>query len=693
MNVNIYPMRNRRGLPAAWAVLVLATAIAPGALAQDTAAHNHTGQAWQIIDPPQSTLVYAADGSVIGEFGRETRTSVPLSSLPPYVPEAFIAIEDHRFYEHNGVDVVGVLGAIKDRMLGRNKRGASTITQQLVGNMHPDIVSRRERSLDRKLREQAAAREMERHYSKAQILEAYLNQILFGHGWYGVDAAARHYFGVSASQLTLAQAATLAALPKGPAEFDPLRYPQRARRRRNLVLAVMANQGLISRAQAAKAARERLITIPPDIDQPAPYFIDAVRAAAESAGVEVEIGGFRIYSTLDRGLQRSATDALAAGAAAIEAGRGYAHPTLASHPAPAGGARNGTAYLQGMIVALDPSTGEVRALVGGRKYQDSPFDRALDARRQAGSAFKPIVYAAAVNAGIPANAIVYDTALAIPLHSGRTYRPQNADRLFLGRLTLREALVESRNTVAIQLGERVGLDSISALAHRMGISTPIAPVLSSALGAGVVRPIDLVTAYAAFATLGTVPEPQFMTRIEDRDGRQVWGSTEASVTQESALDSGVAFIVRDMLRDVVDRGTAAPARRLLPAGMLAAGKTGTTNDNSDVWFVGMTPGIVAGVWLGFDRAQSILPGAAGGTLAAPIWARMIAGHAGPAADDSSEWAPPDWIAAAMLDRVTGAPADSSTPPSRRYMEYFLPGTEPGLLYLWPLTGDGVTPEW
>jgi penicillin-binding protein 1A len=689
-------MPNRRILRAAWALV----AFAPGLAAQE-AAHDAVqegapargGQAWQIIDPPQSTLVYAADGSAIGEFGNETRTSVPLSTLPPYVPQAFIAIEDHRFYEHDGVDVVGVLGAIKDRMLGRNARGASTITQQLVGNMHPDLVSRREHTLDRKLREQAAAREMERHYSKAQILEAYLNQILFGHGWYGIDAAARHYFGVPASELTLAQAATLAALPKGPAEFDPVRYPQRARRRRNLVLTVMANQRLISRADAARAARERLVTIPPDIEQPAPYFVDAVRAAAEGAGVDVGVGGFRIYSTLDTGLQRSAVEALATGAAAIEARKAYPHPTLANHPAPAAGARNGTAYLQGMIVALDPSTGEVRALVGGRKYQDSPFNRAVDARRQAGSAFKPIVYAAAIGIGLPANTIVYDTALAIPLRSGRTYRPMNADRLFLGRLTLREALAQSRNTVAVQLGERVGLDSVVALAHRMGISTPIAPVLSTALGAATVRPIDLVAAYAAFATLGTVPEPQFITRIEDRDGREVWSATEASVTRESALDSGVAFIVRDMLRDVVDRGTAAPARRVLPAGMLVAGKTGTTNDNSDVWFIGMTPGLVAGVWLGFDRPQSIVAGAAGGTLAAPIWAHMMAQHVEPATEDSSAWARPAWVAGATLDRVTGVPADSTTPAAQRYTEYFLPGTEPGLFYLWSVTGDGVVPEW
>ncbi len=637
-------------------------------------------EAWRIVEPAQSTLVYAADGSLIGEIGREIRTSVPLASLPRYLPNAFIAVEDRRFYEHNGVDVVGMMSALRDRVLRGRQRGASTITQQLVGNMYPDLVSRRDLSLDRKLREQHAAREMERHYTKAQILEAYLNQINFGHGWYGVDAAARHYFGKSAGEVSLAEAALLAALPKGPAEFDPARFPLRAKRRRDLVLTLMAQQGRISATAAAAAKREPLGVVPLGVSEPAPYFVDAVRSAALRMGIPVDsgTGGYRIHSTLDPTLQHAADAALTAGIAAVEARPGYSHPTLATHApfSSSGAASSRVPYLEGLVVALDPGTGDVRALIGGRDYHDSPFDRALNAVRQPGSAFKPVVYAAAIADSIPANTLLADTALAIPLDDGTVYRPENVDGEFMGPLTMRQAFVLSRNPVAVALAERVGMDTVSALAHRLGITTPIAPYPSSAIGASGVRPIDLVTAYAAFATLGTVPQPMVITEIDDRTGHTVWTAPQGPNAQGSVLDSGAAFIVRDMMRDVVDRGTAAGIRRTLPP-VLVAGKTGTTNDNTDVWFVGMTPDLVAGVWLGFDDPQPITASAGGGTLAAPIWARMMATYYADHAPAVTDWPHPSTLVTADVDRLTGAPADSTTPSDRRYTEYFLPGTEPG----------------
>jgi penicillin-binding protein 1A len=629
----------------------------------------NSGPPWTIVDPPQSTLVYGSDGSLIGEIGRQLRTSVPIASLPAYVPQAFIAIEDHRFYQHNGVDVVGVLGAIKDRVIGRRARGASTITQQLVGNMHPDAIDRRDMSLDRKLREQDAAREMERHYTKAQILEAYLNQIPFGHGWFGIDAAARHYFGKSAGELTLAEAATLAALPRSAPYYDPIRHADRARRRRDLVLRVMADQGLITPEAATAARRTPLVTLPAAGTNPAAYFVDAVRIAATREGIPVEAGGYRIYSTLDPMLQVAADSALADVAASVESHPGYGHPTLASH------ARGAADYLQGLVVALDPSTGDVRALVGGRNYGDSPFDRALFAVRQPGSAFKPIVYAAAIADSTPASAMVSDTALAIPLADGSIYRPEDADAQFLGPMTVREALARSRNSVAVQLAMRVGIDTVIDLAHQMGITTPIAPFPSSAIGASAVRPIEMVAAYSAFATLGTVSQPQFMSRIEDRGGHTIW--TAHPIAPRAVLDSNVAFIVRDMMRDVIDRGTATIVRRSLPAQIPAAGKTGTTNDNTDVWFIGCTPDLVAGVWLGFDQPQTITPGAAGGSIAAPVWAKVAA--AADRGHEFADWVPPATLETADLDRLTGAPADSATPPDRRYTEYFLPATLPPAL--------------
>jgi penicillin-binding protein 1A len=659
--------------PARWVapvlVVLLWSGAVAGARAQGVQQPAPDSEPWRLIQPPQSSLVFARDGSLIGEIGREWRTSVPLQTLPRYVGQAFIAIEDKRFYQHNGVDVIGFAGAIKDMLRGE-ARGGSTITQQLVGNMHPTIIDRRDRSPGRKLREQAAAREMEQHYTKDQILEAYLNQIIFGHGWYGVEAASRHYFGKSASRLTLAEAASLAAMPRSPAYYDPARHPDHNRERRNTVLALMAQQGYITAAQAAAAQGEPVVTVPNDgMSVAAPYFVDVVQTQLDRAGVPVSNGGYRIYTSLDPELQRDAQVALVEGTAAVEMRPGYRHPTFASH------ARGTHDYLDGAVVALDPVSGEVRALLGGRSYQDSPFNRAVNALRQPGSAFKPIVYAAAIGDSIPANTVVADTALAIPLPDGSVYSPDNDDGKFLGPMTLRQALVESRNTVAVQLGMRVGMDSIIALARRMGISTPIANVPSSAIGASAVRPLDFVAAYAAFANLGTAVEPRFVVRVDDAGGRTVWASHPAPPLP--ALDPGVAFIVRDIMRDVVARGTATAVRRYLPASVPAAGKTGTTNDNSDVWFVGMTPELVAGVWLGFDTPQTIARGAVGGALAAPIWGKMMARYYSDHAP--GQWVAPASLVSAPLDRTTGALADSTTPTDSVYTEYFLDGTEPGAL--------------
>ncbi len=632
-----------------------------------------TGQAWQIVTPAQSSLVYARDGSLIGEIGAEWRTNVSIRTLPKYVGEAFIAVEDKRFYQHNGVDVVGIAGAIKDNLLG-SSRGASTITQLLVGNMHPDLIDRRDRSgisgLERKLKEQSAAREMERHYNKEQILEAFLNQISFGHGWYGIESAARHYFGKPASQLTLAEAATLAAMPKGPAIYDPAKYPDRSKNRRDAILGLMAEQKYISAADAAAARAEPVRTVSDGgVSAPSPYFVDVVRVQAERAGVPVSTGGFRIYTTLDPALQRAAVQALAEGTAEVERRPGYHNPTYASH------AKGSTDYLQGAVVAIDPSSGDVRALVGGRNYQESPFNRAVSGMRQPGSSFKPFVYARALMDSLPPNAIVPDTAIDIR-YDNQSYRPKNSDDKFMGNITLRDAITFSRNPVAVQLWMRYGADSIIALARRFGITTPISPYPASAIGASEVQPLAFIAAFTALDNLGTPMEPRFVYHVDDRSGKTLWSQGVQSLPP--ALDPQVTFILRDMMRDVVERGTASPVRRYLPASVPVAGKTGTTDDNTDVWFVGVTPEIVAGVWLGFDKPRPIAEhGVAGGSLAAPVFAQMLAaaGYTHPAA----AWDMPPGLVTAVLDRETGKLADPSTPAERRYTEYFLAGTEPGAL--------------
>jgi penicillin-binding protein 1A len=642
------------------------------------AAPVQPNEAWRIVPQPQATEVYARDGSLIGEIGKQLRTSVSIRTLPKYVGQAFIAVEDQRFYQHDGVDLVGIAGALKDNLFGEH-RGASTITQQLVGNMHPDLINRNDRSIGRKLREQSAAREMERHYNKEQILEAYLNQVDFGHGYFGVESAARHYFGKSASALTLAEAATLAAMPKGPAIYDPINHPDRLRQRRDLVLGLMAQQNYISRA-TADAARATPLVIAPDrgMAAPAQYVVDIVRVQATRAGVPVMDGGYKIYTSLDPLLQRLATDALRDQAAALEARPNYRHPKYPDAES-----------LQGAVVVMDPATGDVRALVGGRDYARSQFDRAVDGLRQPGSSFKPIVYASALADSLPPTTLLGDTAIAIPLPNGTYYRPQNSDHAYLGEITMRDALAKSRNVVAVQLAQRIGMDTVIATARRMGILTPIAPVPSSAIGASAVRPIDLVSAYTTFANLGTPVEPRFIYRIEDRTGKIVMAPPVRALPP--ALDPRVAFVTRDMMRDVVERGTATVVRRFLPEDVPVAGKTGTTDDNTDVWFVGVTPELVAGVWLGFDKPQMITSGAAGGSLAAPVWAEMISKYYAARGLHGGTWAPPLGVISAEMDRTTGALATPSTPPDQRYTEYFIEGTEPAALKLdpWTVFKDGV----
>jgi penicillin-binding protein 1A len=662
---------------------VIVLSAAASAAAAQTPAPASTGEPWRIIQLPQSSRVLARDGSLIGDIGREIRNSVSIKSLPWYVPKAFVAVEDQRFYEHDGVDAKAIAGAIAGKILGSNRGGGSTITQQLVGYMHPDIIDRREVSgtagISRKLREQQAAIEMEKHYSKEQILEAYLNQINLGRGWYGVEAASWHYFGHAAARLTLAEAATLAALPRSQPYYDPIAHPDRSRERRNLILQLMADQKMITQALADKTKLEP-VTVAPNGGTAAPsgYFVDAVRQQAERAGIPVMNGGYRIYTTLDPVLQRSAVNAIIDGTNKIEATEGYRHLTQAA-------AKGGQSdYLQAMAVAIDPYTGDVRALVGGRNYARAPFNRAVTSIRQPGSSIKPVVYAAAIADSVPANAIIPDTALTIPLITGDEYKPEENDGKFwgfrafsggkdVGAMTMRQGLTYSRNMTAIQLGMHVGMDSVAALSQRLGISPKMDPVPSSAIGASAVHPIDLVAAYTAFANNGQVVQPRFITRIEDLAGRAVYSRPPS--TPQQVLDPRVAFIVRDMMRDVAEKGSGTRARQAVPDNVPVAGKTGTTNDNVDVWFVGMTPEVVAGVWLGFDRPKTIMKGAVGGLLAAPIWGQMIGKYY--AGRSSAGWGPPpDGLSYVELDRDTGLLATPTTAPEKRYIEYFIPGTEP-----------------
>jgi penicillin-binding protein 1A len=440
----------------------------------------------------------------------------------------------------------------------------------------------------------------------------------------------------------------------------------------------MAEQGYVTRAQAAEAKAEPVrLAEDEGVLAASRYFVRVVQAQAQRAGVPLADGGYRVLTTLDPALQLAAARTLAERLDALERTKGWRHQTLAQFKARRAAGQGGPpAYLQGAVVAMDPASGEIRALVGGRDFDDSPYNRAVEARRQPGSSFKPFVYAAAIAQGLPPNTVVGDTAVRVALPDGRAYAPGNADNQFLGLMTMREALARSRNPVAVELWQRATPDSVIALARRAGVNAQIPRYPSSALGATAVRPLDFVEAYANFATLGQHPEPRFVARVEDAAGRAVFAPPAAAPS--AGVDPRVAYIVRDMLRDAVDRGTASSVRRVLPARVPAAGKTGTTSDNVDVWFVGMTPDLVAGVWLGFDTPKTITSGAAGGTLAAPVWGQMLARwYQGRQAGDAWNAAPPPGVVSAELDRQTGLPADSLTPPARRYTEHFLDGTQPG----------------
>ncbi|HEX2187938.1 MAG TPA: PBP1A family penicillin-binding protein [Longimicrobiaceae bacterium] len=620
--------------------------------------------------PPQSAKVYARDGSLIAELGPQARTWVPLASLPRYVPRAFVAVEDRRFYEHSGVDPVGIARAVKSSLEG-DREGASTITQQLIGTMYPERVDRRQMTLVRKVREAELALELERRHGKDRILESYLNWIYFGHGWFGIEAAARHYFGKPAARLTIEETAMLAALPKGAGVYSPKIDPRRALERRNLVLDLMAENGVVSRADAA-AAKRKPIRLAPDHGYAArpPYAIEQVRQfLAERYGPKFGETGLRVWTTLDPVAQNAADSALAAGLRRAERQPWFRGPRYGTPAARA--TDRGTPYLQGMVVSLDARTGEILAMTGGRDWNDSRYNRVTAARRQPGSSFKPFVYAVALERGVTPSTVMQDTALAIEMAGSPVYRPKNSDERFRGPVTVREALTQSVNTVAVQLGMQVGWDAVVEAARRFGFTAPIRPYPSSVLGAGVVRPVELAAAYTAFANRGMRVEPFLVRRVADRSGRTLF---DARGKGTRVLSPEVAFLVTDMLRDAAERGTGTEARERLPARVPMAGKTGTTDDGADVWYVGYTPEVVTAVWVGFDAPKSLGAGAFGGAVAAPIWGEMMrdlyARRRAP-----GPWPVPRGVLRVAVD-AAGAPLVAPCPAGPVRTEYFAAGTEP-----------------
>jgi penicillin-binding protein 1A len=623
--------------------------------------------------PPEATRVYARDGSLVADLSVERRVVVDLDEVPPAVSNGFVAVEDRRFWEHGGVDPRGFGRALWRAAISLSAReGFSTITMQLARNVFPDELPRSDR-VRRKLCEVRLARQIEAAFPKREILRMYINQVYMGDGRYGIEEAARGYFGKPAARLTTAEAALLVGLVKNPEGYHPRRHPDRAIRRRDIVLRVLARERVITDEAAARARTDELRLAPPlEAAGPAPYYVAAVRRELRARfGDDADVRGLRVHTGLEPALQRAAQGALLDQLRRIEGGEfgrwPHAQPGAGRVPPAAG---SGSPYLQGVVVVLDAHSGEVLALVGGRDFTHSSYDRALLARRQPGSAFKPIVYAAALQHGLTATARIETTPVAVEL-AGAAWRPEDLVHDTVTSLTVRQALALSSNHAAVRVGQWAGVDRVTAMARTLGISTPIPPYPSVLLGSAEVVPAELAAAYAALGNGGFRVTPTLIARVEDARGNVLW---RAPRTAPHALDAGIAFLTTSLLEDVVDRGTGTAVRRegfWLPA----AGKTGTTNDARDVWFVGMTPDLAAAVWLGFDQPKQIMRNAFGGNLAAPVWARtMTAAYASRPAP--AAWSPPPSLLGAAVDVHSGQLATAGCPPGDVRVEYFMPGTEP-----------------
>ncbi|MFN8860657.1 MAG: penicillin-binding protein 1A [Gemmatimonadaceae bacterium] len=621
-------------------------------------------RAWR---PSEGGVLLARDSGVVSALSLVRRVNVPLTRVPAHVQRAFVAVEDRRFRDHHGVDWYGVARALVHNVrAGGVREGASTITMQLARNVF--LGSRAaERSWGRKLLEWRYAQLLEGALTKEQILEGYLNAIYLGNGVYGIEAASRDLFGKGVASLTLADAALLAGLPKAPSSYSPRKSRERALARRAIVLDVLGREG-VADPLALHTSRTAPLMLAPREFVPArlvdSWALEAVRVTLDSlrqAGVippALADAHLRVWSTIDRRAQIAAERAVAAQAVQIDEEREWS-----SQPV------RGDNRTQGALVALDPATGAMRAVVGGRRVERKGFNRALRSRRQPGSTFKPFVYAAALQQGFTPASMVEDEPVEIGT-GRRIWRPANYGDDYAGRITLRDALARSANAATVRLSREVGVPRIAALAAAQGIVSALPRVPALALGAAAVTPLELTAAYAPFANGGVRVHPHIVLRVEDQFGELLWAAPTPAGTR--VLEAVDAFLVTSLLQGAVDEGTGRAVRASGIRGPVA-GKTGTTNAGADVWFVGYTPTLVAGVWFGTDTPQPLGWNASGGRLAAPAWARFLRnGWHSPEQD--APWQPPPGIEAQRIDIATGTLASDWCGPSRR--EYFRTGTAP-----------------
>ena len=551
--------------------------------------------------PSRSTRVYARNGMLLANLYRENRTWVTIDKIPVGVRDAFIATEDAHFYQHHGVDFAGIARAALADYRHEQLQGASTITQQLARG----LFLSNEVSYSRKIQEALLAMEIERYYTKDDILERYLNLIYFGSGAYGIEAAAHTYFGTDVGHLTLAQTAMLAGLPAAPSDYSPYVSLDRAKERQQHVLDRMVDAGFITQARADAAADAPLHLIgerPTGLQSYRyPYFTTYVTHQIEQQfGTQVTLeGGLQVYTTLDPAMQDIAQDAVTWGIGRAKAEGIGAH--------------------QGALVAIRPSTGEILAMVGGATpfSLTNQFNRAWQSRRQPGSSFKAYVYTAEIDAGHPPTTIVEDTPVSYPMGDGTRWAPMDDDFRYMGAITLRTALAQSRNVAAVKLAQELGIDRVIEYAHRMGVTAPLDPTLAVALGASGVSPLDQAAGYATLANQGVHIRPTSVRLVRDSLGSPVMDNTYPEQTE--VVSAGVAYIMTSMLESVIKEGTGYPNADI---GRPAAGKTGTTSSFRDAWFVGYTPDLVAAVWIGNDHYERMNE-SYGGNIPARIWARFM----------------------------------------------------------------------
>jgi 1A family penicillin-binding protein len=623
------------GVAALWAFTIL-----PRSLPSVTALES--------FQPLQGTKIYDDNDELVTELHVERRIFVPLTQIPQSLRDAVIATEDRRFYHHWGVDPVGIARAVvQNYRRGRIVEGGSTITQQLtkVLFLTPD------KSLERKMKEVVLALELERRYSKDRILEMYLNQVYFGHGAYGVEAASRTYFGKSVSELTVRESALIAGLPRAPTTYSPFEHGDLAKKRREVVLRRMVEYGSVKEPEARRLAKTDLGLIPPERRRTTgQYFLEYVQQLLETKyGADLVFkGGLNVYTTLHPTMQLAAEQALREGLKSLEGRTNNARP--GEHP-------------EGAIVTIEPQTGYVRAIVGGYDFFRSEFNRAVQAKRQPGSAFKPFVYIAALESGFTAASRIDDSPVSYPVgRNGQAWKPENYDRKFRGSTTLQQALEESVNIVTVKLEERVGVNHTVRVARKLGITSALNTDLTLGLGSSDLTLLEITSAYATFANQGTWLPPTAIRHVTDPQGKLL----EETVPQgREALSPETAYVITSMLRGVVERGTGQAAKAL---GRPVAAKTGTTNDYSNAWFIGFTPRLATGVWVGYDRPRSLGKDETGSRVAVPIWTAYMSKVLG---DSPKEDFP-------VPDRVVIIPVDLD--PSNECVRVvpmaFVRGTEP-----------------